>query len=157
VPAVDASAAPPASGSSSPDSTNARYDLIASPHDDPLESVHALRKSERLCIRDVASECVRVADAYHEARLVKQDKRRARQYRNLAFKAYIKKCEDQEPAACYSLARMYLYGDGVKANPAHAQNLMKRVVELCRYRPDDICSRLASEAPVPPKKLHQQR
>jgi hypothetical protein len=34
---------------------------------------------------------------------------------------------------------------------------MKRVVELCRYRPDDICSRLASEAPVPPKKLHQQR
>lgn len=143
--------------SAAPNPARARYDLVPSPHDSRIETEVELRKSERLCIRDVADECVRVADAYVAAKLVEQDKRRARQYQNLAFKAYIKKCEGQEPEACYALARMYLYGDSVKANPLHAQNLMKRVVDLCRYRPDDICSRLANEAPVSPKSLGHQR
>lgn len=156
VSAVQSARAAPAN-SATPTPTRARYDLVPSPHDSRIETEVELRKSERLCIRDVADECVRVADAYVAAKLVEQDKRRARQYQNLAFKAYIKKCEGQQPEACYSLARMYLYGDSVKANPAHAQNLMKRVVDLCRYRPDDICSRLASEAPVAPKSLGRQR
>ena len=143
--------------SAAPVATPARYDLTPSPHDSAIETEAELRKSERLCIRDMADECVRVADAYVTAKLVEQDKRRARQYQNLAFKAYIRKCESQDPGACYSLARMYLYGDSVKANPLHAQNLMKRVVDLCQYRPDDICSRLANEGPVTPKSIGRQR
>ncbi len=151
------SAVPSPDPSALPAPTPTRYDLIASPHDSHIETEVELRKSERLCIRDVADECVRVADAYIAAKLVEEDRRRARQYQNLAFKAYIRKCEAQDPGACYALARMYLYGDSVKANPLHAQNLMKRVVDLCRYRPDDICSRLANEAPVAPKSLERQR
>jgi TPR repeat protein len=151
------SALPSPAKSAPPVTTAVRYDLIASPHDSHIETEVELRKSERLCIRDIADECVRVADAYVAAKLVKQDRRRARQYQNLAFKAYIRKCEGQDPGACYALARMYLYGDSVKANPLHAQNLMKRVVDLCRYRPDDICSRLANEAPVAPKSIGRQR
>ncbi len=127
-------------------------DLIPSPHDSPIGDDATLKKAERLCIRDVADECVRVADAYQFGTLVAKDVRRAAQYRNLAFKAYIKHCERNLPESCYALARMYLRGDGVKPNPAYAKNLMRRVVEVCRYRRADICERLVQEAPMPPRK-----
>jgi len=98
-----------------------------------------------------ARECVRVADAYRAGKIVGPDRQRSSQYRNLGFKAYIRLCEANQPEACYALARMYLQGDGVKANPSYAKNLMRRVVEVCRYRSADICERLVEEAPMPPK------
>jgi TPR repeat protein len=110
-----------------------------------------LRKAERLCIRDVPDECVRSADAYRAGGVVKVNRKRAAQYRNLGFKAYIRLCEINRPEACYALARMYLRGDGLKANPAYAKNLMRRVVEVCRYRKAEVCERLKQEAPMPPK------
>ncbi len=127
----------------------ASADISPSPHDHPVEDESELGKAERLCIRDVPDECVRVADAYIRGAVVEPNRKRAAQYRNLAFKAYIRLCESNAPEACYALARMYLHGDGVKANPAYAQNLMKRVVEVCSYKRRAICARLAEEAPVP--------
>lgn len=129
----------------------ATKDLTSSPHDAPLLSEVELRKSERLCIRDLPDECVRVADAYAAGKVIGFSKKRAFQYRNLAFRGYISACEKNQPEACYALARMYLHGDGVAANPSYAENLMRRVVEVCRYRESPMCQRLAQEAPVPPK------
>lgn len=126
-------------------------DLTPSPHDSPVLSEAELRKSERLCIRDLPDECVRAADAFIAGKVVELDKKRAFQYRNLAFKGYIRACESNQPEACYALARMYLHGDGVRANPAYAENLMRRVVEVCRYKEAPICQRLVQEAPMPPK------
>lgn len=146
---AEASAAP---RSSEPAESKGFDDLTPSPHDNPLVSQSELHKSERLCIRDVPDECVRVADAYHAGTLIPQNRKRASQYRNLGFKAYIRLCEGNQPEACYALARMYLQGDGVKANPSYAKNLMRRVVEVCRYRKAEICERLVEEAPMPPKK-----
>lgn len=133
----------------------ATEDLIPSPHDHKLESEAELRKSERLCIRDLPDECVRVADAFQEGKVVAKNGQRASQYRNLAFKGYIRVCESNQPEGCYALARMYLYGDSVKANPAYAKNLMRRVVEVCRYKDAPICKRLVQEAPMPPKPKHR--
>ena len=144
-------APPPAASSSA--TPRALQDLIPSPHDSPIESEATLRKAERLCIRDVADECIRVADAYQLGSVVSLDAKRASQYRNLAFKGYIRQCERNHPEACYALARMYLYGDGVKAHPAYAKNLMKRVVEVCRYKRAEICRRLVEEAPMPPRPI----
>jgi hypothetical protein len=129
----------------------ASRDLTPSPHDSPLHSEAELRKSERLCIRDLPDECVRAADAFLVGAVIPRDKTRAAQYRNLAFNGYIRACESNQPEACYSLARMYLHGDGVRANPAYAENLMRRVVEVCRYKNAPICQRLQQEAPVPPR------
>src|SRR5688572_11658670 len=126
-------------------------DLTPSPHDSPVLSEAELRKSERLCIRDLPDECVRAADAFVAGKVVELDKKRAFQYRNLAFKGYIRACESNQPEACYALARMYLHGDGVRANPSYAENLMRRVVEVCRYKAAPICERLVQEAPMPPK------
>lgn len=126
-------------------------DLTPSPHDSPVLSEPELRKSERLCIRDLPDECVRAADAFFAGKVVRLDRKRALQYRNLAFKGYIRACESNQPEACYALARMYLHGDGVTANPAYAKNLMRRVVEVCRYKQAPICQRLVQEAPMPPK------
>lgn len=130
-------------------------DLTPSPHDAPLLSETDLRKSERLCIRDLPDECVRAADAFLAGKIVELDKKRAFQYRNLAFKGYIRACEKNQPEACYALARMYLHGDGVRPNPAYAENLMRRVVEVCRYKQAPICQRLVQEAPMPPKPKHR--
>src|SRR6187549_2363708 len=44
--------------------SEASRDLTPSPHDSPLPSEVELRKSERLCIRDLPDECVRAADAF---------------------------------------------------------------------------------------------
>jgi TPR repeat protein len=122
-------------------------DLIPSPHDHPIVGEEELRKAERLCIADLPYQCMRVADVYAAGELVPADARRHNQYRNLAFRLYIKQCESHAIEACYSLARMYLRGDGVKANPAYAQNLMRRVLELCGYKRVKLCERLESEAP----------
>jgi len=156
--AAQASAAPapppasaPAIATRAAAAPEATKDLTPSPHDSPLLSEVELRKSERLCIRDLPDECVRVADAYAAGKVIPFSKRRAFQYRNLAFKGYIAACEKNQPEACYALARMYLQGDGVAANPSYAENLMRRVVEVCRYRESPMCQRLAQEAPVPPK------
>jgi len=141
-----AAAAPPTAAAPEP-----TKDLTPSPHDSPLLSEVELRKSERLCIRELPDECVRVADAYAAGKIIEFSKRRAFQYKNLAFRGYINACEKNQPEACYALARMYLHGDGVAANPSYAENLMRRVVEVCRYRDAPMCQRLAQEAPVPPK------
>lgn len=122
-------------------------DLIPSPHDHPLLNEEALRKAERLCIADLPYQCMRVADVYAAGEIVPADNRRHSQYRNLAFRLYIKQCEAHSIEACYSLARMYLRGEGVKANPAYAQNLMRRVLELCGYKKVKLCERLEIEAP----------
>lgn len=150
-----AEALPPPAAASAPSAPQPKSepskDLTPSPHDAPVLSEADLRKSERLCIRDLPDECVRAADAFFAGKVVELDRKRAFQYRNLAFKGYIRACEKNQPEACYALARMYLHGDGVRANPAYAENLMRRVVEVCRYKEAPICERLAQEAPVPPK------
>lgn len=144
-PAAPSVVAPPAS------STESSKDLIPSPHDTPVLSEAELRKAERLCIRNLPDECVRAEDAYVAGKVIGVDRKRASQYRNLAFKGYIRACEKNQPEACYALARIYLHGDGVPPNPAYAENLMRRVVEVCRYKEAPICQRLAQEAPMPPK------
>lgn len=155
-PAVQSAPVPAPKASSEPDRARASADdLMPSPHDDKLTSEAELRKSERLCIRDLPDECVRVADALREGRIVARSGRRASQYQNLAFKGYIRSCEANQPEGCYALARMYLYGDGVKTNPSYAKNLMRRVVEVCRYKDAPICQRLVQEAPMPPKPKHR--
>ena len=149
---VRVSAQAPAPAVSVPASpAEASKDLTPSPHDSPVPTEAELRKSERLCIRDLPDECVRAADAFLAGTVAPLDKTRAVQYRNLAFKGYIRACESNKPEACYALARMYLHGDGVRANPSYAENLMRRVVEVCRYKDAAICQRLVQEAPMPPK------
>jgi hypothetical protein len=142
----------PAAGALEPVApSEASKDLTPSPHDSPVPTEVELRRSERLCIRDLPDECVRAADAFLAGVVVPPDKKRGAQYRNLAFNGYIRACENNQPEACYALARMYLHGDGVRANPAYAENLMRRVVEVCRYKQAAICQRLVQEAPMPPK------
>jgi hypothetical protein len=152
---VPARAPAPAAASVPARPSEASRDLTPSPHDSPLPTEAELRKSERLCIRDLPDECVRAADAFLAGAVVEQDKRRAAQYSNLAFNGYIRACEKNHPEACYALARIYLHGDGVPANPAYAKNLMRRVVEVCRYKKAAICQRLVQEAPMPPKAKHR--
>lgn len=149
-PVTQAAPALAAASASARPGTDSSKDLTPSPHDAPVLSEAELRKSERLCIRDLPDECVRAADAFLAGKVAKLDRKRAFQYRNLAFKGYIRACESNQPEACYALARMYLHGDGVTANPAYAKNLMRRVVEVCRYKEAPICQRLVQEAPMPP-------
>jgi TPR repeat protein len=110
----------------------------------PTLTREALEQATLHCAWGAPGDCLRVARAYSSG--TPNDARRARAFRQLAAGTYARECRARDPVACQALSRMYEAGEGVKFDRVQAKALLVRAAELCRIRPQPVCTQLQSPA-----------
>jgi TPR repeat protein len=101
-----------------------------------------LEKAMSNCARGEDDDCLRAAEAFQTGRGVRQDEKRARDFRSTAIRRYAVRCNRRDPDACHALSMLHARGFGLKQDPVAAKALLERARLACRTRPAAICARL---------------
>lgn len=102
-------------------------------------SREALLKAELSCFQKKDfHECARVAQAHEVGSAGAMNPEQAKRFHKIALTQIVIQCESGSPHACFTLAAKYRAGE-LAANPAGAEALEKRALELCRFRAAPEC------------------
>jgi hypothetical protein len=106
----------------------------------PPATREALHKAMLFCDQKKDfDECGRAAEALEKGTTAAPDPEQAKRFRRIALTHLVAQCEAGAPHACFVLAAKYRAGSELAANPATAQALEKRGVDLCRLRDAPEC------------------
>ena len=85
-------------------------------------------------------ECTRVSQALELGSTGPADPEGAKRFRKISLTHLVMQCETgNSPHACFVLAAKYRAGTELAQNPAGAEALEKRALELCRFRAAPEC------------------
>ncbi len=84
-------------------------------------------------------ECERAAMSLEQGTAGPADAAQAKRFRRIALTHLVQQCETGAPHACFVLARKYRSGAELPLDPANADVLEERGLDLCRLRSAPEC------------------